>query len=221
MELEASEGYTTLIKNLRYQLTSWRGAGRRDDDETLLVVSREGGTRKKTGGSATPAEFKEVMADLARVKAEGDHLLLHSSLNVLPRLKDWLASSPRLMSLEEGEFEVLSAALYEACSNIIEHGFGGAQNKEFHIWRVPETVSDVVSWRFVILDEGTPFSPDQWEATDFSELSTRRRGHGFGLDIIHRAMVAVSYRPGTPEGNITTLVFDPGRIGQERKVKHA
>lgn len=220
MEQEAKEGYTTLIKNLRVRLTSWRGAGRRDDDETLLVVSREPSSRRP-GGDGESSGFEDVMADLARARSAGEHLCVHSSLSVLPRLKDWLAASPALYNLESGRFEILAAALYEACSNIIEHGFGGAQNKEFHIWHVSEAVDDAVIWRFVILDDGAPFSPKKWEAADFSELSTRRRGHGFGLDIIYRAMVDVSYRPGTPEGNITTLVFDPRKMDQERKVKYA
>jgi hypothetical protein len=71
---------------------------------------------------------------------------------------------------------------------------------------------------FVVLDQGRTFSADNWEKTDFSNPSVWRRGRGFGLDIIHRAMVHVAYGPTTAEGNVMLLVFDPSELRtMERK----
>jgi len=57
--------------------------------------------------------------------------------------------------------------------------------------------------------------------SDFTSADVRRRGRGFGLDIIHRAMVHVEYRPSTSDGNLTLLVFDPAKHAKERKLRYA
>ena len=49
----------------------------------------------------------------------------------------------------------------------------------------------------------------------------RKRGRGFGLDIIYRTMSAVVYHPGTNVGNITVLEWDPLKLEQQDEVPNA
>jgi len=49
----------------------------------------------------------------------------------------------------------------------------------------------------------------------------RKRGRGFGLDIIYRTMSAVAYHPGTKVGNITVLEWDPRKLEQHDEARHA
>ena len=40
----------------------------------------------------------------------------------------------------------------------------------------------------------------------------RKRGRGLGLDIIHGTMTGIAYHPGTEQGNITILDWDPRMV---------
>jgi anti-sigma regulatory factor (Ser/Thr protein kinase) len=133
-----------------------------------------------------------------------------------------------VQALDSSEFTVLMSALYEACANIVEHGYRGDAGSRIQLGFVPPLEEAARNgdnlqshMEFVIRDQGRPFSADNWMGSDFSDPQVRRRGRGFGLDIIHRAMVHVEYRPATPEGNITLLVFDPAKHAKERKLRYA
>jgi hypothetical protein len=75
------------------------------------------------------------------------------------------------------------------------------------LWWVPDP-ERATHARFVVRDHGAPFRPESPPGNDFHDRSTWRRGRGFGLDIIHRAMERVQYHPGQPSGNITLLGYE-------------
>ena len=60
---------------------------------------------------------------------------------------------------------------------------------------------------FVIRDGTAPFHPPEHRPLDFGDLAVRLRGRGLGTEIMHRALAAVSYHPGTRRGNITLLTL--------------
>ncbi|HYR68752.1 MAG TPA: hypothetical protein VER77_02655, partial [Candidatus Dormibacteraeota bacterium] len=74
---------------------------------------------------------------------------------------------------------------------------------------------------FVLRDQGRPFRPDRGKKTDYDDPAVRKRGRGFGLDIIYRTMSAVVYHPGTNVGNITVLEWDPRKLEQQDEVPNA
>ena len=90
-----------------------------------------------------------------------------------------------------------SLALYETCCNIVEHAYGEDPNQALEIWWVPDDT-------FLIRDHGAPFRPRR-KLNDVGDPEVRRRGRGFGFEMIHLATNDVAYYPGTPVGNITTL----------------
>ncbi len=136
--------------------------------------------------------------------------------------------------------EQLKTAVYEACANIVEHGYGQDPECELKIWWVPERrgsgpagdqapespSSDMGNdfrgrGYFLILDQGEPFSADNWVATDFTDRKVWRQSRGFGLDIIYGVMSHVRYSPSTPEGNVTLLAFNySGEEIEERALSH-
>ena len=87
--------------------------------------------------------------------------------------------------------------MYEHCCNIVEHAYGKDPSKVVEIWWIPDDT-------FLIRDHGAPFQPRR-KLNDFADPDVRRRGRGFGFEMIHLATSDVEYHPGTIVGNLTTL----------------
>lgn len=220
----AEAGWPAVLAGLRRELSAFRADGPREDDETLLVIARDPGA----SGASGPLGNASETGALAPAKDPTESLVLPARLDALPGLRDWLPGCTGVDGLDEGEFEVLASALYEACANIVEHGYANDPSQEIRLTLLPPALAPqddpdncMSHMEFLIQDQGRCFSADNWVESDFSSPSVRRRGRGFGLDIIHRAMVHVEYRPGTPEGNVTLLVFDPAKHAKERKLRYA
>jgi anti-sigma regulatory factor (Ser/Thr protein kinase) len=228
----ASKGGEAVLDGLRADVATWRGGGARLDDETILVVSRELESDER-GTVALPRDpadksFDDPLARLAEARGRGEQLVLCADLGQLDAISEWLAGRTRLGDLDRNRMELLGTALYEACANIIEHGYRQDPARQLVVWWVPDrraprpglgaggipvrsapgAVETMRRGFFLILDQGEPFSADNWEATDFADRKVWRRSRGFGLDIIHRVMSRVRYSPTTPEGNITLMAFD-------------
>ncbi len=176
-------------------------------------------------GKSIPEMSQEEEAlrwlDLAR--RCGDRVVLPTNVRELDCIEPWLLRRSRLENLEKAKVELLVTALYECCTNVAEHGYG-VTGEEFELWWVPRQVDSEfeasILGHFVVLDDGLPFSAENWTASDFNDPAVRRRTRGFGLDIIHRVMSEVLYRPATSQGNITILAFDPDAV-ELKEVRHA
>ncbi len=230
----ARRGGDATLKELRTRLDAWTGGGPRLDDETALVVSREI-AEVETASAPAREPGVEVAADwdplnlLGEARRVGSYLPLAADLAGLGALREWVLGLPGLRDLEVETGELVRAALYEAAANIIEHGYNGDRRHSFEVWWV--TGADTCHLPggaprsrgyFLLLDHGARYSADNWMESDFSDPDVRRRGRGFGLDIIHRAMARVGYYPGTAEGNVTVLMFDGDALAdRSRELRHA
>jgi anti-sigma regulatory factor (Ser/Thr protein kinase) len=111
--------------------------------------------------------------------------------------------------------------LHELCGNIVEHGYHGAPGHRIELWWVPAldpASPDAGCGHFVIVDQGEPFSADNWKATDWRDPGVRRRGRGMGIDLVRRASRRLVIHPGTAVGNVTLVAPGaPGEAGPERK----
>lgn len=231
----AEQGCETVLEGLRTELDKWRGDANRHDDETILVVSRElvDGARipdrsedpseamalvpDPSGGRGRVEEAprQDALEHLREARERGSHLEIPASLVSLAALKPWLDDQDAFRELETSRYSVLATALYEACANVIEHGYGGNDRESLELWWVPRNgkpmTGNAIGY-FLIRDHARPFTGEGWTATDFDDPSVWKRGRGLGMDIIHRTMVHVTYGAATPEGNLTLLVFDPREI---------
>jgi serine phosphatase RsbU (regulator of sigma subunit) len=247
----APKGCDAVIAALHLAIERWSGAGPASDDETVLVVGHEGAAdRTIAAGSlraqAVPGGGPEAAISapgappgtapredpgqrLAEARRRGECLRLPASLDVLPRIREWLTGRLPSGHAEGNRFELLTTALYEACANIVEHGYKLDAARHLELWWVPGTASAAAPGSapeagethsfggdgyFLIRDQGIAFRADNWKQTDFSDPTVWKRGRGFGLDIIYRTMRHVAYHPGTPEGNITLMSFAP-EFGRE------
>jgi len=260
----AETGAGAVISNLITAIADFRGDTARLDDETIVVVSRElaGKATMVDGGSpaliagptqATPSleiapnpapnvpAEEEAVAWVVDAQRRGIRLDLQSDLDGLSAIRGWLEGQDSIGSLKTSVKELIWTAVYEACANVAEHGYGATNGARFYVWWLSDlptpqlSLADVgaaeaavdeetseehgtadegspIRGRFVLLDRGRPFSPDNWSGTDFSDPKVWRKGRGFGLDIIHRVMTRVVYRPGTRHGNVTLLCFDSTQL---------
>ncbi|MBU1700176.1 MAG: SpoIIE family protein phosphatase [Candidatus Eisenbacteria bacterium] len=232
----APRGCVRVIEDFRQVLDEWRAGSARSDDETFLVVSREICVPVEATGrddaEALPAHHWEARRWLETAKEHGIHLRLPANLDQLDNLTDWLIERPEFREMEESHMHLLSSGMYEVCANVMEHGYKLDPEREFDLWWLPESSAHQIftmvsidenrqginpTGYFLLLDQGVPFSADNWVATDFWDPEVWRRLRGFGLDIIHKVMSRVVYRPATPEGNVTLLAFDISKLDQEQR----
>jgi serine phosphatase RsbU (regulator of sigma subunit)/anti-sigma regulatory factor (Ser/Thr protein kinase) len=212
----ASRGARGIVDHLHDAVQTWRGGDSRMDDETVLVISREG---------APSTESAEVTALIADARARGDCLVLPASLDCLRRIDDWLPRTGALHGLSSEESSLLTLALNEAAANIVEHGYGSDSKQSFEMCWIPSRSAGpargekepATGGRFLILDHGTAFRPADWKQSDFGDASVRKRGRGFGLDIIYNVMRDVAYHPGTTAGNVTVMHWEPGPAPAPRR----
>ncbi|MBZ0269097.1 SpoIIE family protein phosphatase [bacterium] len=206
----------TVIDRLRHDLEAWAGDQPPLDDETLLVVTRGGAAVPASTGPAAPPCSAIVPSGpsapgqlLAEARKRGNHLLVPAALDRLTGLADWIRNSDGFDTIAPSALTLIESALYETCANIIEHGYQSDAQRSLDVWwvRCAETC-DRLCGRFLIIDNGLPFRPEDRKRLDFADEAVRRRGRGIGLEIIHEAMHGVAYHPGTEEGNVTILAFD-------------
>lgn len=226
----APHGAKAVIDRVQNDVANWVGDQAPLDDETLLVVCHQGkpataeappaSTPATNGGTAAPAAESDPAADfdaprvVAEAKRQGHGLKLAADLDRLTAIRPWLETCPGL-TLAENEEHVVESVLYEICANVIEHGYGGDAAQALEVWWLPHAAdSQQIAARaeapglFVVLDRGAAYEPNRPPA-DLAQPSVRRRGRGLGLTIVKNATSRVLYHPGTPDGNVTVLAFDP------------
>ncbi len=133
---------------------------------------------------------QDFESDLCIVGTAGD----------LPRIIDFVESA-----CEEAEIDVaarfdLKLAVEEACSNVIEHAYGGEGGQ----LTVCITVCgpDV---RVTVTDQGQPFDPNQVTMPDLSQPLEERPVGGLGLFLMQQLMDDVRF-VFTDEGNQVSMV---------------
>ena len=214
----AHEGGEAVRQAAREAVRRWSGDGVPADDETLLVITCEQAPANLVADgnteTADEADLRAALAQLDRARALGHGLALNARIGQLEAIGPWVRGLPAIADLAADRVEVIGAALYEACANIVEHGCDEDGRTGMQVWWLPadaepEFGTGDSAGRFVIRDGGRPFRPYDRRPTDFSDPAVRSRGRGLGLEIMHRAMAQVSYHPATPHGNITIMAIGP------------
>ena len=93
-------------------------------------------------------------------------------------------------------------AVDEACSNIIEHSYGGEDRGEI----VCTCQVDPLGLTIVLEDNGKPFNPKLVKAPNLKASLEERENHGLGLHFIHQWMDRVEYGHTSTHKNRLTLV---------------
>lgn len=97
----------------------------------------------------------------------------------------------------------LQMAVDEACSNIIEHGYGGEGKGE--IFLAFDVIEDGI--KVTIQDHGQAFDPDSVPEPDVHAPIEEREEGGLGLFLMGKLMDEVKFTFGASRGETNTLVM--------------
>lgn len=113
----------------------------------------------------------------------------------------FVAAAASAAGLDDGESNHCQLAVDEACTNIIEHGYGGEDLGEIRL------TCDVAAGELVITiqDAARPFDPQSVPEPDLSAPLDEMRIGGLGLFFMRQVMDAVEFRH-QGGGNTLTLV---------------
>jgi serine/threonine-protein kinase RsbW len=96
----------------------------------------------------------------------------------------------------------IQTAVDEACSNIIDHAYGGENIGGIRI-KIKE---DDESLKIILRDTGKPFDPDDVPKPDITSPLEIRRERGLGIFFMQRLMDEVNFKFSEKRGNKLTLV---------------
>ena len=100
----------------------------------------------------------------------------------------------------------IQLAVDEACSNIIQHAYGGEGRG---VIECSHTIQDG-DLTIVLRDYGDPFDPSSVPEPKIEADLEERTGGGLGLYFIHQIMDEVTFDFDSEEGNVLTLVKRKG-----------
>lgn len=126
---------------------------------------------------------------------------LSADLVQLSAIRSFVVKAGHDLGLDDQVIYDLQLAVDEACTNIVQHGYGGRGGKiEITLDPVEEGV------RVMIHDWGAAFDLEQVPEPDLTAPLEERRLGGLGLYFIHRLMDHVAFRFDCDRGNCLTMV---------------
>jgi len=115
-------------------------------------------------------------------------------------VRKFVAQAGADLDLDDCLISDLQLAIDEACTNVIEHGYGG-QGGEIEL-----TIEPVEGGLKVILrDWGVPFDPGTVPVPDVTAPLDQRRLGGLGLYLMRKLMDQVHFEFDSEQGNTLTM----------------
>jgi anti-sigma regulatory factor (Ser/Thr protein kinase) len=124
----------------------------------------------------------------------------------LKPISEFIIEIAEHQGFSSSEVYAIQTAVDEACSNIIDHAYGGEDIGDIKI-RVVETKKGL---RIILFDQGKPFDPDDIPAPDILSPLEVRRERGLGVFFMRKLMDKVDFDFSSTEGNKLTLVKNKG-----------
>lgn len=125
----------------------------------------------------------------------------------LHKIADFVRREARSAGLDEDAVYQVELAVDEACTNIIEHAYGGEGHGSIECQIFTQNRALVIELR----DQGRTFNPNAVSEPNFNLPIEQVQERGVGLFLIRKLMDGVNFQFG-PRGNILTLIKNiPGR----------
>lgn len=119
----------------------------------------------------------------------------------LAKIGDFIEQAARQAGLDDQAVYAIQMAVDEACSNIIEHGYGGEGRGSIRL--TCQIQKDGL--QVMIRDQARPFDPSQVPRLDTGAPLSKRQPRGMGLFFIRRLVDTVEFKFDPPHGNRLTL----------------
>jgi serine/threonine-protein kinase RsbW len=119
----------------------------------------------------------------------------------LARIRDFVAKEGESLGLDDQVIYALQLAVDEACSNVIEHGYGG-RGGEIEVTIGP--IEDGI--QVMMRDWGNSFDPDAVPIPDVTAPLEDRKPGGLGLFLMREMMDDVRFEFDRQQGNTLTMI---------------
>lgn len=140
-------------------------------------------------------------------------LRLYADRARLATIRDFVAKVGHELGLDKRVVYDLQLAIDEACTNVVEHGYGG-RGGEIEIG--VEAAKDGVG--VIVRDWGATFNPQAVPEPDVTAPLEQRRLGGLGLFLMRQVMDDVHFEFGAENGN--TLTMFKRHRGEEEISEH-
>jgi len=132
----------------------------------------------------------------------------------LATIRDATRRMAEVAGCDAGVAEQVALAVDEAATNVIEHAYGGAGDRQIELrYRLaPDEL------RVEIVDDGAPVDRRTLPEVDLVRYASERKSGGLGVHLMGRIMDAVTFRR-TARGNVCCLVkrLGAGAEGRESR----
>jgi len=120
----------------------------------------------------------------------------------LPKIRDFIVNAAVNAGLNEPDVYAVELAVDEACSNIIEHAYGGEGVGDIHCTC---KVSDN-DLTIILKDHGRPFEPESVPEPNFNAPIEDLKPGGAGLYLMRKMMDEIQFEFTSNNGNILVMV---------------
>jgi anti-sigma regulatory factor (Ser/Thr protein kinase) len=117
-------------------------------------------------------------------------LVIPSETSFLGMVREMTRRMAELAGFDEATGSRIALAVDEATTNVIEHAYGGATDREVEI-HFDDQGND---FRIEILDTGVMVDPRAVPRVDIKQYVTERRTGGLGVHLMEKIMDSVTYR---------------------------
>lgn len=131
-----------------------------------------------------------------------DTLRLPGRFESLPKIGEFVVNAARATGLDERSIYAVELAVDEACSNIIDHAYGGEDIGEL------ECEVSVQADRLIIIlrDNGRPFDPEAIPDPNVGISIDELKPRGVGFFLMRKMMDEVRYTYSPETGNTLIMV---------------
>ena len=129
--------------------------------------------------------------------ADSNNLTVSGHFKNLAKIADFISQAAAQAKLDEGAAYNIQMAVDEACTNIIEHSYGGEGRGQL---RLSYSIK-ADGLQVIIFDQGSPFDPDRVPELDITASLADRTPGGMGLFFMRRLVDTIEFKFDTPQGN--------------------
>ena len=121
-------------------------------------------------------------------------------------ISDFVVNLAEQAGFSPSDVYAIQTAVDEACSNIIDHAYGGEDLGTIKI-KVKETEDKI---QIILIDQGEPFVPEDIPEPDITSPLEIRKERGLGIFFMRKLMDKVAFEFSQTKGNTLTLVKNKG-----------
>jgi serine/threonine-protein kinase RsbW len=131
----------------------------------------------------------------------------------LAKISEYVVQAARAAGLNEEAVYAVDLSVDEACTNIIEHAYGGEGRGEIEC--TCTNLGDGL--KIVLHDQGRTFNPSKIPTPNNKTRLKDLKSRGAGLFLMQNMMDEVTFEFSTEAGNILTMIKYQDKSGKEKK----